>query len=81
MSAPSTNVAIRAPVMWRNRAMCRPLVWSQESSSFLKKRTKKLLNALRGLELEYRPEQHDQWIEVFWFFFSKKNRFLLLIFC
>jgi hypothetical protein len=50
----------------------------QASGSFLKKRTKKLLNALRGRELFRPPAYNHQRIKVFWFFFSKKNRFLSL---
>jgi hypothetical protein len=49
---------------------------SKASSSFLKKRTKKLLSALRGGECMRRPVRTLHWIDVFWFFFSKKNRFL-----
>ena len=44
----------------------------QESSSFLKKRTKKLL-LLSPLSHFRAPKQ----VKVFWFFFSKKNYFLL----
>jgi hypothetical protein len=44
----------------------------KESSSFLKKRTKKLLRlCVRGAAQHARPRS-----KVFWFFFSKKNSFL-----
>jgi hypothetical protein len=42
-------------------------------SSFLKKRSKRLLDGCRGLTGSVR-----QVTKVFWFFFSKKNRFLSL---
>jgi hypothetical protein len=45
----------------------------EESSSFLKKRTKKLL-FLRRLKRTFTHLGQD--IKVFWFFFSKKNCFL-----
>jgi hypothetical protein len=47
------------------------------SSSFLKKRTKKLLLISRRAEFEWR--RGTQQTKVFWFFFSKKNCFLCLL--
>jgi hypothetical protein len=57
------------------------------STSFLKKRSKKLFPALRA-QLCRRAKyvgaagtgrnNRSKWTEVFWFFFSKKNRFLRL---
>jgi hypothetical protein len=41
-------------------------------TSFLKKRSKKLLLTGFGLSAEAQPE----FVKVFWFFVSKKNRFL-----
>jgi hypothetical protein len=47
------------------------LVTEQESGSFLKKRTKKLFALGPAWPVGARPVA-----KVFWFFFSKKNRFL-----
>jgi hypothetical protein len=41
------------------------------STSFLKKRSKKPLPTLSRTS----PQRHGQGVKVFWFFFSKKNRF------
>jgi hypothetical protein len=46
----------------------------EESSSFLQKRTKKLLQIQRA----YFPNANTKLIKVFWFFFAKKNCFLSL---
>jgi hypothetical protein len=47
------------------------VVMKKARSSFLKKRSKKLLERCRGLSGSVRHQT-----KVFWFFFSKKNRFL-----
>jgi hypothetical protein len=57
--------------MWSGRRCC----GSKEESSFLKKRSKKLLDPLASAFPEARPKG----TKVFWFFFSKKNCFLYLI--
>jgi hypothetical protein len=49
------------------------LRWEERKSSFSEeKEAKRLYPFLRSAE----PEAEIKWIEVFWFFFSKKNRFL-----
>ena len=51
--------------------------YHKKGSSFLKKRSKRLLRRCRGSFLQSAPQD----IKVFWFFFSKKNCFFLLLAC
>jgi hypothetical protein len=48
----------------------------QESSSFLKKRTKKLLFVSCHIGPRRGVRAYEQQTKVFWFFFSKKKYFL-----
>jgi hypothetical protein len=59
-------------VVARDRERGIVVVFGEERGSFLKKRTKKLLKL--GLRLSGSARTGTK---VFWFFFSKKNRFLI----
>jgi hypothetical protein len=48
---------------------------SKKESSFLKKRSRKLLAVVRAW-----PAAHAKVAKVFWFFFSKKNCFVLAVY-
>jgi hypothetical protein len=55
---------------------CAQVEQSKESSSFLKKRTKKLLSVTPKPDWPIRPIRWTQQAKVFCFFFSRKKTFL-----